>query len=117
MILKQKISVQIYLIYALIFHIFHSCTGIKVIGDPVDGIRYKQGDYDINLKRVISLELKNDEILSIPESIDTVDVDTKGGKTPPNTPTREGLGFDLISLTSARGHFVDKVRKYTLQIF
>jgi len=75
------------------------CTSIKVIGDPVDGIRYKQSQYDFNLKKLISLELKSDE------SIDTVDVD---GKSP--TIKKQELGFDLMSLTSARGHFVDKVK-------
>ena len=79
---------------------FNSCTSIKVIGDPVDGIRYNQSKYDFNLKRLISLELKSDE------SIDTVDVD---GKSP--TIEKQELGFDLMSLTSARGHFVDKVSK------
>ena len=79
---------------------FNSCTSIKVIGDPVDGIRYNQSKYDFNLKRLISLELKSDE------SIDTVDVD---GKSP--TIKKQELGFDLMSLTSARGHFVDKVSK------
>ena len=79
---------------------FNSCTSIKVIGDPVDGIRYKQSQYDFNLKRLISLELKSDE------SIDTVDVDSKSP-----TIKKQELGFDLMSLTSARGHFVDKVSK------
>ena len=79
---------------------FNSCTSIKVIGDPVDGIRYKQSQYDFNLKRNISLELKSDE------SIDTVDVDSKSP-----TIKKQELGFDLMSLTSARGHFVDKVSK------
>ena len=79
---------------------FNSCTSIKVIGDPVDGIRYNQSKYDFNLKRLISLELKSNE------SIDTVDVD---GKSP--TIEKQELGFDLMSLTSARGHFVDKVSK------
>ena len=74
-----------------------------MIGDPVDGIRYKQSQYDFNLKRLISLELKSDE------SIDTVDVDGKDGKSP--TIKKQELGFDLMSLTSARGHFVDKVSK------
>ena len=79
--------------------LFISCTSIKVIGDPVDGIRYKQSQYDFNLKRLISLELKSDE------SIDTVDDDGKS----PTTIKKQELGFDLMSLTSARGHFVDKV--------
>ena len=86
---------------------FNSCTSIKVIGDPVDGIRYNQSKYDFNLKRLISLELKSDE------SIDTVDVD---GQSP--TIKKQELGFDLMSLTSARGHFVDKVSKGSgIQLF
>ena len=73
----------------------------------MDGIRYKQSQYDFNLKRLISLELKSDE------SIDTVDDD---GKSP--TIKKQELGFDLMSLTSARGHFVDKVSKgFGIQLF
>ena len=83
--------------------IIYSCTSIRVIGDPVDGIRYKQGEYDLNNKRVVSMELTE-------ESVDTVDVDSKGDRALTNAKLE--LGFDLMSLTSARGHFVDKVSTY-----
>ncbi len=43
--------------FKLIFN-FHSCTNFKYIGDPVDGIRYKMGEYKKQFSRVVSLDLK-----------------------------------------------------------
>ena len=55
-----------------------------------------------------------------PEAIDTVDVDArknfKGKKMPEVEPPKKDrtLGFDLMSLTSRRGHFVDHVSIVTI---
>ena len=89
-----------------------SCTGIKYIGDPVDGIRFKSGQYKRDRLKNISFDFSQEED---PEAIDTVDVDArknfKGKKMPEvESPVKDRtLGFDLMSLTSRRGHYVDHV--------
>ena len=94
-----------------------SCTGIKYIGDPVDGIRFKSGQYRRDRLKNISFDFSQEED---PEAIDTVDVDArknfKGKKMPEvESPVKDRtLGFDLMSLTSRRGHFVDHVSIVTI---
>ena len=59
----------------------------------MDHIRYKPGQYQPDLKRMVSLDLKDDS-------------------TTPSTPEKKDsyqLGFDMATLTSNRGHFVDNV--------
>ena len=51
-----------------------SCTGIKYIGDPVDGIRFKSGQYRRDRLKNISFDFSQEED---PEAIDTVDVDAR----------------------------------------
>lgn len=79
---------------------FFRCTNIRYFGDPVEVIRYKPTDYNTQLKRLVSLDLKEN-----PQSIDTVDDDKSKGA----GENKQTLGFDLMSFTSRRGHFVDKV--------
>ena len=101
------------------FHLFFffSCTGIKYIGDPVDGIRFKMGQYKKDRLKHISVDLSQDD----PESEDTVDLDArknfKGNKMPEvEEPKKNGsIGFDLMSLTSRRGHYVDHVSVFFLK--
>ena len=95
-----------------------SCTGIKYIGDPVDGIRFKSGQYRRDRLKNISFDFSQEED---PEAIDTVDVDArknfKGKRMPEvESPVKDRtLGFDLMSLTSRRGHFVDHVSIFKIQ--
>ena len=88
---------------------------MKYFGDPVDGVRYKVKDYGNRESRKICIDC-NRQI-----SVDETDAQTppiKGSRksmkspaTPPSTPEDGQIGFDLMSLSSRRGHFVDHVRK------
>ena len=101
-----------FVIESMLMNSSFSCTGIKYIGDPVDGIRFKSGQYRKDRLKNISFNLSQED----PEAIDTVDVDArnnfKGKKMPEvESPVKDRtLGFDLMSLTSRRGHYVDHVR-------
>lgn len=87
---------------------------MKYFGDPVDGVRYKVKDYGNRESRKICIDC-NRQI-----SVDETDAQTppiKGSRksmkspaTPPSTPEDGQIGFDLMSLSSRRGHFVDHVR-------
>ena len=100
-----------FVIESMLMNSSFSCTGIKYIGDPVDGIRFKSGQYRKDRMKNISFDLSQED----PEAIDTVDVDArknfKGKKMPEvESPIKDRtLGFDLMSLTSRRGHYVDHV--------
>ena len=100
-----------FVIESMLMNSSFSCTGIKYIGDPVDGIRFKSGQYRKDRLKNISFDLSQED----PEAIDTVDVDArknfKGKKMPEvESPIKDRtLGFDLMSLTSRRGHYVDHV--------
>ena len=87
---------------------------MKYFGDPVDGVRYKVKDYGKRESRKICIDCGRQN------SVDETDAQTppiKGSRrsmkspaTPPSTPEDGQIGFDLMSLSSRRGHFVDHVR-------
>ena len=79
-----------------------SCTGIKFIGDPVEAVRYKQSDYAKGMKRVVSIQNGDESDI---QNVDTVDVKHFLKRSDSAAP----LGFDLMSMSSARGHFIDQV--------
>ena len=87
---------------------------MRYFGDPVDGLRYKVADYGKRESKKICINCKK-EIPNDDTTDSTNDTKTKKGskKSNPNTPTTpkdDGtIGFDLMSLSSRRGHFIDHV--------
>ena len=71
----------------------------------MDGLRFKVTEYNPEFVRMVSIELKKDD----PDE-DTVDVKALKSLKSVNSEENGQLGFDLMSLTARRGHFVDHVR-------
>jgi len=105
-----------------------SLTGLRHIGDPVDGIRYKLKEYNFKDAQKVCIDCskkietpQDDNPDADEESKDIPKVAAKRSmsrsmskKSNPKTPVTPvedaTIGFDLMSLSSRRGHFVDHVK-------
>lgn len=76
----------------------------------MDGIRYKMRNYQGDLSRMVSLDLTSDQ--DEQDTVDTANLKksvSKDGSLQRNDSVE--LGFDLMSLTARRGHFIDHVKQ------
>merc|ERR1712141_583495 len=105
-----------------------SLTGLRHIGDPVDGIRYKLKEYNFKDAQKVCIDCSkkietphddnpdaDEESKGIPKVAAkrsmSRSMSKKSNPKTPVTPVEDAtIGFDLMSLSSRRGHFVDHVK-------